>query len=215
PYPPQPGAGAARTAAEVEALTGAGHEVTVASRRPSAAHLVVPAGGALAAAWLAAGSRRFDRMVLFTSPDFPMRPRASRLLRLVDCVALGAAFGAFGEVRVLLDDVASLYGAVGGRAGRALWSKVTRLEVADRATAGLFTARVGLSPTRLAVAATADDDESPPAPPVPAEPLDWRGATALSRGAVQAEVTRRGAELRRRHPDGTAAVVYGTWEVHG
>jgi hypothetical protein len=107
-YPPIPVPAAAATLAVVQRAWADGRQVTVASPRPSAAHLAVPVAGVLSGRRLAHLQQHTssDHLILVLErglpvPLLPGHPLVARLLQWQTVRALRAGFGPFRTVTLV------------------------------------------------------------------------------------------------------------------
>jgi hypothetical protein len=103
-YPPVPGPAAARTVAAVRREWDRGHEVTVVSPRPSAAHLRAHLQG-VRAAWELVRLRRrlqLSRLVFCMEPGVPIAATASAGWQRWTGLLLAQALGRFEEVELVM-----------------------------------------------------------------------------------------------------------------
>jgi len=156
PYPPARDGIAAYAAQAVRSLRRDGHQVTVLSPGPSAAHhhldLVGPRGALALAKHIRAG--RYDRVIVQFHPDF-FYPVPNRMRdRLAVATGLLAAFRVASRVEVIVHEIDYRFGrptAPDGAAARLMWRSVDRIAVHTEAERSRFAKAFGVPATKIAL----------------------------------------------------------------
>ena len=130
PYPPLRDGIASYAAQVVARLRREGHDVTVLSPGPSAAHLHLDLRGPRGAAALGKRVRAYDKVVIQFHPDFFFAHPSTDAQRAVTATALAATFRLAHDVEVVVHEVDYRVGrsrTPGGLAMRALFRSASRI----------------------------------------------------------------------------------------
>lgn len=154
PYPPLRDGIASYAVQVVAKLRREGHDVTVLSPGPSAAHLHLDLRGPRGAAALAKRVRAYDKLLVQFHPDFFFRVPSSDAERAGTALALAAAFRLAPESEIVVHEVDYRVGqqrTPGALAFRAMWHAVDRVQLHTAAERRDFIEAFGVSPEKVSL----------------------------------------------------------------
>ena len=154
PFPPVRDGIASYAVQTVVALRAEGHEVTVLSPGPSAAHQHLNLVGPRGAAALAKRVRGYDKVIIQFHPDFFYPVDASNSERAAISAALAVAFRAAASVEVRLHEIDYRTGSGFGPAAiaaRLMWAQVDRIVVHTEGERNDFIAAFKVKPERIEI----------------------------------------------------------------
>jgi glycosyltransferase involved in cell wall biosynthesis len=160
PYPPLRDGIASYAVQTVMSLRAQGHEVTVLSPGPSAAHQHLDLVGARGAAALAKRVRGYDRVIVQFHPDFFYPIGAPAKERALISSALAAAFRAADHVEVRLHEIDYRTGrgiSPAAVATRLMWSQVDEIVVHSEAERRDFIDAFRVRPDRVVLTDHGED----------------------------------------------------------
>ena len=152
PYPPLRDGIASYAVQVVAKLRREGHDVTVLSPGPSAAHLHLDLRGPRGAAALAKRARGYDKLIVQFHPDFFFRIPSSDAQRAATAAALGGAFAVAHESEVIVHEVDYRLGrqkSAAALAMRAMWRAVDRIYLHTQRERQDFIAAFGTPPEKV------------------------------------------------------------------
>jgi hypothetical protein len=160
PYPPLRDGIASYAVQTVMSLRAQGHEVTVLSPGPSAAHLHLNLVGARGAAALAKRVSGYDRVIVQFHPDFFYPIGAPAKERAMVSAALTAAFRVAKYVEVRLHEIDYRTGrgfSPAAIATRLMWSQVDEIVVHSELERDEFIAAFRVRPERVVLTDHGED----------------------------------------------------------